>query len=218
MEILQKGKESSSLEVLQEKQQGWFPSPHSPGGGQVTSLSLRPRLDTPCHAGYSLPMFLRAEYHGTSPPIRISLWHSLTDRPCRRQLEPQHTLAEQCIEGEGVVQVNVELSISRGRRMINIIDVLKPSEDYMEQQRLRRERQAARGLKRRLSPPPHVGRQPGPGDGLEPELTGAELDTVLEEVTSEMQQEPADGEETEDDVEMQADVQGEGQRQTRPVS
>lgn len=49
-----------------------------------------------------------------------------------QQLQPQHTLAEQCIEGEGVVQVNVELSIEPGRRMINIIDVLKPSDEYLQ--------------------------------------------------------------------------------------
>ncbi|XP_043208898.1 DNA-binding protein Ets97D-like isoform X1 [Amphibalanus amphitrite] len=118
-----------------------------------------------------------------------------------QQLEPQHTLAEQCIEGEGVVQVNVELSISRGRRMINIIDVLKPSEEYMEQQQRRRERQAARGVKRPLSPPPEAGRKSEPEPEPEPaerELTGEELDTVLEEVAA-----TPDGEETEDDVEMQ---------------
>ena len=128
------------------------------------------------------------------------------------QLEPQHTLAEQCIEGEGVVQVNVELSISRGRRMINIIDVLKPSEEYMEQQRRRRERQAARGVKRRLSPPPEP-RRHSESDCLESaerELTGEELDTVLEQV-----EDLPDGEETEDDVEMQ-DVHGKTTQTYRP--
>ena len=118
------------------------------------------------------------------------------------QLEPQHTLAEQCIEGEGVVQVNVELSISRGRRMINIIDVLKPSEEYMEQQRRRRERQAARGVKRHLSPPP----EPDGPEAAERDFTGEELDTVLEQVEA-----TQDGEETEDDIEMR-DVHGERAR------
>ena len=104
-------------------------------------------------------------------------------RSACRQLEPEHTLAEQCIEGEGVVQVNVELSISRGRRMINIIDVLKPSEEFLERQ--------ARGLQRRPSPP---------------RLSGAELDTVLEQMDA--VNGPPDGEETEDDVEVQAAEQG----------
>ncbi|KAL0858705.1 hypothetical protein ABMA27_011186 [Loxostege sticticalis] len=53
-----------------------------------------------------------------------------------KMLENHKTLVEQCIRGEGVVQVNIQLSTAE--RKINILDVLKPDEevtrphDYLE--------------------------------------------------------------------------------------
>ncbi|KAJ8980386.1 hypothetical protein NQ317_009380 [Molorchus minor] len=44
-------------------------------------------------------------------------------------LEDHKNLVEQCVQGEGLVQVNVQLQTNL--RRINIIDVLKPAEDYV---------------------------------------------------------------------------------------
>ena len=38
-------------------------------------------------------------------------------------------LVEQCVQGEGLVQINVELKSEAGLKKINIIDVLKPPDD-----------------------------------------------------------------------------------------
>ncbi|XP_065172521.1 DNA-binding protein Ets97D [Atheta coriaria] len=46
------------------------------------------------------------------------------------QLESHKNLVDQCVQGEGVVQVNVQ--IQQHLKRINIIDVLKPAEDYVE--------------------------------------------------------------------------------------
>ncbi|XP_074026819.1 DNA-binding protein Ets97D isoform X2 [Leptinotarsa decemlineata] len=44
-------------------------------------------------------------------------------------LEDNKNLVEQCVQGEGLVQVNVQVQTNLKR--INIIDVLKPAEDYV---------------------------------------------------------------------------------------
>ncbi|CAH1107518.1 unnamed protein product [Psylliodes chrysocephalus] len=44
-------------------------------------------------------------------------------------LEDDKNLVEQCVQGEGLVQVNVQVQTNLKR--INIIDVLKPAEDYV---------------------------------------------------------------------------------------
>ncbi|KAF5281888.1 hypothetical protein FQR65_LT14471 [Abscondita terminalis] len=46
------------------------------------------------------------------------------------QLELHKNLVDQCVQGEGLVQINVEIQTSSKR--INIIDVLKPAEDYID--------------------------------------------------------------------------------------
>lgn len=46
------------------------------------------------------------------------------------QLESHKNLVDQCVQGEGLVQVNVQ--IKANQRRINIVDVLKPAEDYVE--------------------------------------------------------------------------------------
>lgn len=45
-----------------------------------------------------------------------------------QSLEPHRTLVEQCVQGEGLVQVNVQ--IQTHVRRINIVDVLKPADEY----------------------------------------------------------------------------------------
>lgn len=45
------------------------------------------------------------------------------------QLEDHKNLVDQCVQGEGLVQVNVQIQSNMQR--INIIDVLKPAEDYV---------------------------------------------------------------------------------------
>lgn len=47
-----------------------------------------------------------------------------------QMLEPHKTLVDQCVQGEGLVQVNLQLQHTV--RRINIVDVLKPAEDYLE--------------------------------------------------------------------------------------
>ncbi|XP_032673846.1 DNA-binding protein Ets97D [Odontomachus brunneus] len=50
-----------------------------------------------------------------------------------QMLESDKTLAAQCIEGQGVVQVSVQVKITRdNEKRINIVDVLKPAENYIE--------------------------------------------------------------------------------------
>lgn len=45
------------------------------------------------------------------------------------QLEDHKNLVDQCVQGEGLVQVNIQIQSNLQR--INIIDVLKPAEDYV---------------------------------------------------------------------------------------
>ncbi|XP_066597161.1 DNA-binding protein Ets97D [Prorops nasuta] len=45
-------------------------------------------------------------------------------------LESHKNLVDQCVQGEGLVQVNVQIKAMQ--RRINIVDVLKPAEDYIE--------------------------------------------------------------------------------------
>ncbi|XP_026740071.1 DNA-binding protein Ets97D isoform X1 [Trichoplusia ni] len=47
-----------------------------------------------------------------------------------KMLENHKTLVEQCIRGEGVVQVNIQIRASE--RKINILDVLKPDEELVQ--------------------------------------------------------------------------------------
>lgn len=48
------------------------------------------------------------------------------------QLESHKNLVDQCVQGEGLVQVNVQIQTHLKR--INIIDVLKPAEDYVDEE------------------------------------------------------------------------------------
>ncbi|XP_015588929.1 DNA-binding protein Ets97D isoform X2 [Cephus cinctus] len=47
-----------------------------------------------------------------------------------QMLESHKNLVDQCVQGEGLVQVNVQIKATQ--RRINIVDVLKPAEDYVE--------------------------------------------------------------------------------------
>ncbi|XP_058800810.1 DNA-binding protein Ets97D isoform X3 [Phymastichus coffea] len=47
-----------------------------------------------------------------------------------QMFESHKNLVDQCVQGEGLVQVNVQIKQSQKR--INIVDVLKPTEDYMD--------------------------------------------------------------------------------------
>ncbi|PBC30188.1 DNA-binding protein Ets97D [Apis cerana cerana] len=47
-----------------------------------------------------------------------------------QMLESHKNLVDQCVQGEGLVQVNVQIKATQ--RKINIVDVLKPAEDYIE--------------------------------------------------------------------------------------
>ena len=52
-----------------------------------------------------------------------------------QMLEESMTLVEQCVQGEGLVQINVELKVeSSGVKKINIVDVLKPAEEPSEEE------------------------------------------------------------------------------------
>ncbi|XP_046979822.1 DNA-binding protein Ets97D-like isoform X1 [Schistocerca americana] len=44
-------------------------------------------------------------------------------------LESHKNLVDQCVQGEGLVQINVQIKIDGDIRKINIVDVLKPAED-----------------------------------------------------------------------------------------
>lgn len=46
-----------------------------------------------------------------------------------KMLESHKNLVDQCVQGEGLVQINVQIQTHLKR--INIVDVLKPAEDYM---------------------------------------------------------------------------------------
>lgn len=45
-------------------------------------------------------------------------------------MENHKNLVDQCIQGEGLVQINVQIQTHLKR--INIVDVLKPTEDYAD--------------------------------------------------------------------------------------
>lgn len=47
-----------------------------------------------------------------------------------QMLECHKNLVDQCVQGEGLVQVNVQIRFAQ--RRINIVDVLKPADDYVE--------------------------------------------------------------------------------------
>ncbi len=57
----------------------------------------------------------------------------------QQHLDLGTTLVEQCVQGEGLVQINVEIH----DRKINIVDVLKPADNVIEAA-ARRKEQAAR--------------------------------------------------------------------------
>ena len=42
-------------------------------------------------------------------------------------------LVDQCVQGEGLVQINVEIKIDSGLKKINIVDVLKPADDLVSE-------------------------------------------------------------------------------------
>lgn len=46
-----------------------------------------------------------------------------------QQLEPDKNLVDQCVKGEGLVQINVQVRTASKR--INIVDVLKPTDDVL---------------------------------------------------------------------------------------
>ncbi|KAG8231952.1 hypothetical protein J437_LFUL008872 [Ladona fulva] len=49
-----------------------------------------------------------------------------------QMLESHKNLVDQCVQGEGIVQVNVEIKILGDIKKINIVDVLKPADEYLE--------------------------------------------------------------------------------------
>ena len=48
------------------------------------------------------------------------------------QLEEHKNLVDQCVQGEGLVQINVEIKTEPEGKKINISDVLKPTEEYVD--------------------------------------------------------------------------------------
>lgn len=49
-----------------------------------------------------------------------------------QMLEAHKNLVDQCVQGEGLVQVNVQIKTDGNIKKINIVDVLKPAEEYVE--------------------------------------------------------------------------------------
>ena len=45
-------------------------------------------------------------------------------------MESHKNLVDQCVQGEGLVQINVQIKPMQKR--INIVDVLKPADDFIE--------------------------------------------------------------------------------------
>lgn len=45
-------------------------------------------------------------------------------------MNAHQNLVDQCVQGEGTVQINVQLQTNL--KKINILDVLKPAEDYID--------------------------------------------------------------------------------------
>ncbi|XP_066991119.1 DNA-binding protein Ets97D isoform X2 [Anabrus simplex] len=48
-----------------------------------------------------------------------------------QMLESHKNLVDQCVQGEGLVQVNVQIKVDGEHKKINIVDVLKPAEEYL---------------------------------------------------------------------------------------
>ncbi|XP_039290520.1 DNA-binding protein Ets97D isoform X2 [Nilaparvata lugens] len=48
------------------------------------------------------------------------------------RLDPDKNIVDQCVHGEGMVQINYQVKIEDGKYKINILDVLKPAEEYVE--------------------------------------------------------------------------------------
>ena len=49
------------------------------------------------------------------------------------QLEPTKNLVSQCVQGSGMVQINVEVKSQPGvKPRLNIVDILKPAEEIVE--------------------------------------------------------------------------------------
>lgn len=49
------------------------------------------------------------------------------------QLEPHRNLVSQCLQGTGMVQINMEVKSHPGTRpRLNIVDILKPADDLEE--------------------------------------------------------------------------------------
>lgn len=67
-----------------------------------------------------------------------------------QRLEPTRTLVDQCVQGEGLVQVNVQIQTSLKR--INIIDVLKPAEDYHLEDETQQEQEIVEEVDEQQSP------------------------------------------------------------------
>lgn len=52
------------------------------------------------------------------------------------QLDSDKSLVEQCVQGEGMVQVNLEIKSQPGvPAQINILDILKTADDEMEEEK-----------------------------------------------------------------------------------
>nr|CAD7398586.1 unnamed protein product [Timema poppensis] len=47
-------------------------------------------------------------------------------------LEPHKNLVDQCVQGEGLVQINLQIKTEGELKKINIVDVLKPAEEYID--------------------------------------------------------------------------------------
>lgn len=79
----------------------------------------------------------------------------LSDYSCCLQgtqiLEDDKNLVDQCVQGEGLVQINVQIEANIKR--INIIDVLKPAEDYMHTE------EESTDFEEKCSPPPSEEKQ-----------------------------------------------------------
>ncbi|RZF46697.1 hypothetical protein LSTR_LSTR002560 [Laodelphax striatellus] len=64
--------------------------------------------------------------------LKIDLTDCLYCLQDTQPLEGDRNLVEQCVHGEGLVQINYQLKMENGRCKINIVDVLKPAEEYVE--------------------------------------------------------------------------------------
>jgi len=64
--------------------------------------------------------------------LKIDLENCIYTLQDSQPLEGHMNLVDQCVQGEGLVQVNVELKINNECKSINIVDVLKPAEEFVE--------------------------------------------------------------------------------------